>query len=750
MKKLLLFLTLFSVFFFSKPTQSRATHNLGGEITWECLKVGNSQGKLVFTVKLYCACYQNAATCPTWISLGNPLYSLYGGVSFISCARISIRDLTEPYCYDTSQWISCGAPYNAGGMMAISEYTYRSAPVQINGIPDTAGSDFFWSTCCRPSALNKVGQTGYYLRSTIYPYTDQSSNTTLSFGGPSGPTCYDSSPEFDAAPAPVACAGTNVSLFLGCYSDDDDSLVYNWSDPMQADTIPITWQAGYSKTSPFPNTLLHPSNVPATLNNSTGVINFNNMVLNGQGYHVYCVQVSSYRKGQKISDIYRDIPITIFNCPPPILTNTLPTIELKDAGKANFKTMLDTAIEVGSYIELDLRSTDVDTLPTSTPSNLQSVDIRVTGTAMSEVPNNSLNCAYKPCAFLDTTGITSWKTNLQRFVDSGQVNTVFKWQTNCGLLFPTSIYNGQPHIKEFTFYIHSSDNFCPQPGQSVLRFKITVYDSTTIPLPFTEIDASAGGAKLKWDQYNNSNFQSYNVFRSFSSTGPWVFIHNATLSNTTTYHDQIARTDTFIHYYKLKVNNSFCLETGYEARSIFLKGKLESNGIVTLNWNNPQDDLGVTGQYSVLRRYDNGAWTQIATKNISSPAYQDFTPFTARYNYYKIQITDSKGLTSISNVIEIERDTPVVIVPGIQAVEQNAVQLLPNPFRNELMLIDESGKLLGGTIVFYNVLGDRVYEYRVQEVKSKIDLKGLKQGVYFVHYKDIDGNTGSRRLVKME
>ncbi|HAW51879.1 MAG TPA: hypothetical protein DCX54_06050 [Flavobacteriales bacterium] len=66
------------------------------------------------------------------------------------------------------------------------------------------------------------------------------------------------------------------------------------------------------------------------------------------------------------------------------------------------------------------------------------------------------------------------------------------------------------------------------------------------------------------------------------------------------------------------------------------------------------------------------------------------------------------------------------------------------------MLIDQSGELLGETIVFYNVLGDRLYEYRVQETNSKIDLKELKQGIYFVHYIDINGKVGSKRLVKME
>ena len=54
MKKLLILLVaLCSVF------QMQATHLMGGEITWECIKVGPDAGKYIFKLKLYrdCASY---------------------------------------------------------------------------------------------------------------------------------------------------------------------------------------------------------------------------------------------------------------------------------------------------------------------------------------------------------------------------------------------------------------------------------------------------------------------------------------------------------------------------------------------------------------------------------------------------------------------------------------------------------------------------------------------------------------------
>ena len=48
MKKIILLLALFFV-----TNQSNATHLMGGEITWDCIKTGPNAGFYVFTVKIY-------------------------------------------------------------------------------------------------------------------------------------------------------------------------------------------------------------------------------------------------------------------------------------------------------------------------------------------------------------------------------------------------------------------------------------------------------------------------------------------------------------------------------------------------------------------------------------------------------------------------------------------------------------------------------------------------------------------------
>ena len=52
MKKPILLLLLCIISF----TQSRASHLEGGEITWECIKSGPTQGMYIFTMKVYRDC----------------------------------------------------------------------------------------------------------------------------------------------------------------------------------------------------------------------------------------------------------------------------------------------------------------------------------------------------------------------------------------------------------------------------------------------------------------------------------------------------------------------------------------------------------------------------------------------------------------------------------------------------------------------------------------------------------------------
>jgi hypothetical protein len=131
MKRFLPF--ILCAFFAIQTKNSLASHLLGGEISWKCLKSGTNAGKFVFNMKLYCACYTGVSPCPSGPAIHNPLYAQYGGVPLIPLSRKEMNELSNP-CFNPSYSYGCNNSISSGGYKAAMENVYKSAPVQINGI----------------------------------------------------------------------------------------------------------------------------------------------------------------------------------------------------------------------------------------------------------------------------------------------------------------------------------------------------------------------------------------------------------------------------------------------------------------------------------------------------------------------------------------------------------------------------------------------------------------------------------------
>ena len=121
MKKLILVVVLL-VFTFNTV---KATHLMGGEITWECIKSGNKKGAYVFSVKVYRDC--QGIPIDTMMSLD--VHNVFG-ISAIPLIYIGANDIS-PSCNTVNgpnMQFSCGG-VNAGqagnGNGAVEEHTYR-------------------------------------------------------------------------------------------------------------------------------------------------------------------------------------------------------------------------------------------------------------------------------------------------------------------------------------------------------------------------------------------------------------------------------------------------------------------------------------------------------------------------------------------------------------------------------------------------------------------------------------------------
>ena len=200
MKKILIILVLL---LFGWNHETQASHLMGGEITWDCVKTGPDVGKFIFTVKLYRDC--NGVAGPGNISL-----TTNAPVGNINCLLVSQLDISPkgPGCP------TCASP--AGLANAVEEFVYRSAPIFITGVPPAAGWNFWWTSCCRNAAIVNLGAGSgdFTLRAYMFPYNATNTNP-----------CFDSSPQFAEKPQLGTCTRNLTSYNHNAIDAEIDSLL---------------------------------------------------------------------------------------------------------------------------------------------------------------------------------------------------------------------------------------------------------------------------------------------------------------------------------------------------------------------------------------------------------------------------------------------------------------------------------------------------------------------------------------------
>ena len=158
MKKILFILLVLSI-----SNQTKATHLMGGEITWECIKTGSNAGLYVFQLKVYRDCQGVGLQ-------GGPILYLtthnIPSISSIALNEISITDLS-PSCNTINgpnSQFSCNGSnvwYGGSGQGAVEEHIYRSDTIRIIGTPDDDGWHFTWSDCCRNNAITNIDNISF-------------------------------------------------------------------------------------------------------------------------------------------------------------------------------------------------------------------------------------------------------------------------------------------------------------------------------------------------------------------------------------------------------------------------------------------------------------------------------------------------------------------------------------------------------------------------------------------------------------
>lgn len=503
------------IFLFAAQFSAKASHLLGGEITWECA----NNGDYIFTLTLYQDCNGGQI-------LGPPETINNSAGGNIVCTLFSETDIS-PSCWNPNDplyptQITCQAAINNPPgqpdiIGAVKKFVFKSGMISLNGAPPTNGWEFSWRDCCRPGGNQNTDSDWYYLRAKMYPYFDANGialNTS---------NCYDNSPFFAENGSPVICTG-NKFVYNHLAADVDlDSLSFRFADPLTAANTAVIWNAGFSSNIPYPDQTEDPTNGPVTLNPVTGEMT---MDINGfgttaaAGSYASCVKIEAWRCGQLIAEVFRDVAISMQNnCP----TNNKPVAEIDTALFNTVKRLnADTyyvQIYPGDTIDFDISAQDFDFLPNGIP---QTICFEAGGLEVSSPSLGSgTGClGASPCAKINPV-------SPQPSYCQGLQNTVnFFWAPTCAHL---GFSNGcGTQTSTYYFTLKMTDDGCPAPAVSITTLIVDILAGDPTPPILTSLfEQPNGDIDALWataDQDSALDFNYYKLFASSTYNGNYVSI----------------------------------------------------------------------------------------------------------------------------------------------------------------------------------------------------------------------------------
>ena len=497
---------------------ANATHIMGGEITWECIKdpASPNYGQYIFTMKLYRDC--DGVTLPT--TSQNIVVHNHPTVTSIMVDFILQTDISPDCDVVNSGNAALDCITNPVG--AVEEYIYQSQPITLAGVPPTGatpltnGWHFTWDSCCRNGAISNLilssptsPSEGFTLRASMYRYVDP-----MGIPVDTDP-CFDSSPQFNESPQTIICTGYPFSYTHNASDEEMDSLSYSWDDPLDdlvgaynppLNPIVLPFIPPYSNVSPLPGNPI--------LNSQTGEINYFSQ--NTSGNFVTVVRVDAYKCGQLIAQIYREIQAVLISCPslgqginnPPVVSPAFPP-----------PTQFFTSVNAGSFVSFNISATDNDVYANGSP---QDITLEISGGQLADDFITTTACNNPPCAtFTNGFGLTP------PFSNPGLVDGVFEWQTACSHISSDAGCGRTSNL--YTFAIKAYDDYCPANAITIatVTVEVTKTDSLTPPdLECVFLDGN-GDISLNWNHNPSAtNATVYNIYGASNIGGPYNLIAN--------------------------------------------------------------------------------------------------------------------------------------------------------------------------------------------------------------------------------
>lgn len=428
MKKLsLLVFTLFTA------VLSYGSHFTGGEIRYEF----NGTNYDVY-LSVYKICENPSASLPNTafvkLSSLSQSYSSNIQMTFLGYDTVNIN------CPNT--FSSCTNPT---GMVPGYITSYFKGTATLPG----AASDWVlsYTNGARIAGLMNLGVGS----STMYLYANIDNSTSI-----------NSTPLIASSPTYYVPTSTAVSFPLQGIDAEGDLLQYDFVSPMTAANTNVTYNTGYSLTSPLG------TGGTATINNTTNIMTLN---APNTGKFALAIRVREYRNSVLVGEYIREFAITA----------------LQASGTLNLTTPAPASNTVYTYFTCPGQTNNSISLNFTDPTSTDSVYLDVT-----------------------TPNMTGWSFNVNNTPGIPTANTTITWTTPSNLN-PATL----PH---FYIRIKARDNACPRsvgeyavivrtrqcvadsvwPGDANGDYTVNIYDPLAIAIANGQTGAVRAGATTNW------------------------------------------------------------------------------------------------------------------------------------------------------------------------------------------------------------------------------------------------------------
>lgn len=305
--------------------EAKATHAVGGELTYTCVGVN----QYLVTLKFYRDCNGVAAPTNCNNGLSFNISSAHCGANINDCLTLQGVQVITPIC--PSEVDRC---VNANGTYGLEEYTFTKL-VNLNAYANCGNPNdwvFSWALCCRNNAITSLQNPG---NQSLYLRTEMNKQAVA----------CNNSPQFGTSPTPYYCIGQQINYNPGAFDVDGDSLAYDLIQPRTTNNATIPFAAGYSLTQPIRN---GGGAGAVQVNPITGTLT---CIPNVQQVAVVTYRVREYRNGVQIGSVTRDVQIVVRPC----LGNTSPTASGVN-GSANYTT----TVCAGTPVSFTISTSDLN------------------------------------------------------------------------------------------------------------------------------------------------------------------------------------------------------------------------------------------------------------------------------------------------------------------------------------------------------------------------------------------------------